>query len=440
MPRRPLRSVPTLISAAQRGITPGARRYAMVMLAIVYMFNFIDRQILAILLPAIRDEFQVGDTILGLLAGTAFALFYVTLGIPIAQLADRFNRRNLIALAVAVWSGMTALSGFAANIWQLTLARVGVGIGEAGCSPPAHSMIADLYPPERRSSAMGFYTLGISAGIMLAYLAGGWVADNIGWREAFFVVGIPGLLLAVLVRFTVQEPQRGASEQRADSGQRPSLLVVMRFLLARRSFLYMAVGAGISSFVGYAVVNFLPSFIVRSFGMNVALLGLWLGLIYGISGGFGFFMGGYLADHIGRSGHRRALTFIALAMLVSVVFSLGVFLAPSAFWCLIVFIVPAATSNFYLAPVLSQTQSLVSLRMRAVASSLVLLIINVIGLAMGPPLTGLLSDLLEPGLGAESMRYSLLIVTCVLLPVAAWCYFEAGKSIESDLQRADEHD
>jgi len=440
VPRRPRRSVPTLISAAQRGITPGARRYAMVMLAIVYMFNFIDRQILAILLPAIRDEFQVGDTILGLLAGTAFALFYVTLGIPIAQLADRFNRRNLIALAVAVWSGMTALSGFAANIWQLTLARVGVGIGEAGCSPPAHSMIADLYPPERRSSAMGFYTLGISAGIMLAYLAGGWVADNIGWREAFFVVGIPGLLLAVLVRFTVQEPQRGASEQRADSGQRPSLLVVMRFLLARRSFLYMAVGAGISSFVGYAVVNFLPSFIVRSFGMNVALLGLWLGLIYGISGGFGFFMGGYLADHIGRSGHRRALTFIALAMLVSVVFSLGVFLAPSAFWCLIVFIVPAATSNFYLAPVLSQTQSLVSLRMRAVASSLVLLIINVIGLAMGPPLTGLLSDLLEPGFGAESMRYSLLIVTCVLLPVAAWCYFEAGKSIESDLQRADEHD
>ncbi|MDH3532664.1 MAG: MFS transporter [Gammaproteobacteria bacterium] len=432
--------MPALIDSEQPRISLAARRYAMVMLAIVYMFNFIDRQILAILLPAIRDEFQVGDTVLGLLAGTAFALFYVTLGIPIAQLADRFNRRNLIALAVAVWSGMTALSGLAANIWQLALARVGVGIGEAGCSPPAHSMIADLYPPEQRSSAMGFYTLGISAGIMLAYLAGGWVADNIGWREAFFVVGIPGLLLALLVRFTVQEPQRGASEQRADSGQQPSLIVVMRFLRGRRSFLYMAVGAGLSSFVGYAMVNFLPSYIVRSFGTNIAALGLWLGLIYGISGGFGFFMGGYLADHIGRSGHRRALTFIALAMLVTVAFSVGVLLAPSAFWCLIVFIVPAATANFYLAPVLSQTQSLVSLRMRAVASALVLLIINVIGLAMGPPLTGLLSDLLEPGFGAESMRYSLLIVNCVLLPVAAWCYFQAGRSIESDLQRADEHD
>jgi len=428
------------ISLSDSSVTPRVRRYTMVVLAVVYMFNFIDRQILAILLPAIRDEFQVGDTILGLLAGTAFALFYVTLGIPIAQLADRFSRRNLIAVAVAIWSGMTAVSGLAANIWQLTLARVGVGIGEAGCSPPAHSMIADLYPPEQRSSAMGFYTLGISAGIMLAYLAGGWVADNIGWREAFFVVGLPGLVLALVVRLTVPEPRRGASERRADSGQRPGLLVVMSFLLARRSFLYMAVAAGLSAFVGYSIVNFMPSFMVRSFDIDVASLGLWLGLIYGISGGFGFFMGGYLADHIGRSGHRRALSFIALAMLVTVLFNFGVFLAPSAFWCLIVFVIPAATSNFYLAPVLSQTQSLVSLRMRSVASALLLLIINVIGLAMGPPLTGFLSDILEPGFGNESMRYSLLIVTSVLLPVAAWCYFMAGKSIQVDLRRAHEHD
>lgn len=181
------------------GISRGARRYALAVLAVVYMFNFVDRQILAILLPSIREEFQVGDTVLGLLAGTAFALFYVILGIPIARLADRWNRRNLIAVAVAVWSAMTALSGLAANIWQLTLARIGVGVGEAGCSPPAHSMIADLYPPEQRSSAMGFYTLGISAGVMLAYLAGGWVVQNMGWREAFFIIGLPGLLLALIV-------------------------------------------------------------------------------------------------------------------------------------------------------------------------------------------------------------------------------------------------
>ena len=421
-------------------LTPFARRYAMFILAVVYMFNFVDRQILSILLPAIRDEFQVGDTVLGLLAGPAFALFYVTLGVPIARLADRVNRRNLVAVSVAIWSAMTALSGLAANVWYLALARVGVGIGEAGCSPPAHSMIADYYPPEKRSSAMGFYTLGISAGIMLAYLAGGWVVQNIGWREAFFIVGMPGLLLALVVRFTVAEPVRGASESRQDAGHRPTMLSVIRFLLARRSFLFMAVAAGLSSFVGYAVINFMPSFFMRSFTMELASLGLWLGLIYGFAGGFGFFMGGYIADHIGRGGHRKALSFVAVAVLVTLVFYVAVFLTLSPVWCLLLYIVPAITANVYLAPVLSQTQSLVSLRMRSVASSLMLLIINILGLAMGPLVTGIISDALEPGYGTESMRYSLLLVSAVVLPIAAWCFFEAGKSIDSDLQRADEHD
>ena len=422
------------------GISRGARRYALAVLAVVYMFNFVDRQILAILLPSIKEEFQVGDTVLGLLAGTAFALFYVGLGVPIARLADRWNRRNLIALAVAVWSGMTALSGLATNIWQLTLARIGVGVGEAGCSPPAHSMIADLYPPEQRSSAMGFYTLGISAGIMLAYLAGGWVVQNMGWREAFFIVGLPGLLLALIVRFTLPEPRRGASEERRDSGSRPELITVVRFLKARKSFLYMAIAAGLSSFVGYSIVNFMPSFIDRSFGVGIAVIGFWLGIIYGIAGGAGFYFGGYIADRIGRAGHRKAMVFIAASTVASALFYGGVFLSSSLFACMTLLIIPTVISNFYLAPVLSQTQSLVSLRMRAVASSLVLLIINVIGLAMGSPLTGFISDLLEPALGAESMRYSLLIVSSVMLPLAAWCYFRAGKYIEQDLRRADERD
>ncbi len=422
------------------GISRGARRYALVVLAVVYMFNFVDRQILSILLPAIRDEFQVGDAVLGLLAGTAFALFYVILGIPIARLADRWNRRNLIALAVAVWSGMTALSGLAANIWHLTLARIGVGVGEAGCSPPAHSMIADLYPPEQRSSAMGFYTLGISAGIMLAYLAGGWVVQNMGWREAFFIIGLPGLLLALIVRFTLPEPRRGASEGRRDSGSQPALIVVVRFLLARRSFLYMAIAAGLSAFVGYSIINFMPSFIDRSFGVGIAVIGFWLGIIYGIAGGAGFYFGGYFADRIGRAGHRKAMVFIAASTAASIFFYGGVFLSTSLLVCMSLLVIPTVIANFYLAPVLSLTQSLVSLRMRAVASSLVLLIINVIGLAMGSPITGFISDLLEPTLGVESMRYSLMIVSSVMLPLAAWCYFRAGNYIEQDLQRADEQD
>ncbi len=412
----------------------------MVMLAIVYMFNFIDRQILAILLPAIRAEFEVGDTVLGLLTGTAFALFYVTLGIPIAQLADRWNRRNLVALSLAIWSGMTALSGLAANIWHLALARIGVGIGEAGCSPPAHSMIADYYPPEQRSTAMGFYTLGISGGIMLAYLGGGWVVQNLGWREAFFIVGLPGVLLALIVRFTVAEPERGASEARTHSGKRPSLGSVFRFLLARPAFVNMAFAAGLSAFVGYALINFVPSYIVRSFGMSLAELGLWLGLIVGLAGGAGFFGGGYLSDRLSRAGRRQGFVFLAAIGLVSAVAYVGVFLAPTAYWCLALLVIPQVLSNFYLAPVLAQTQSLVSLPMRSVASAIVLLIINVVGLALGPPVTGLVSDLLATQVGEESMRYALLLVCTILLPWASWHYYRAGRTIDADLARATEHD
>ena len=421
-------------------LTAGARRYAMLILALVYMFNFIDRQILAILLPAIRDEFHVGDTVLGLLTGTAFALFYVTLGIPIAQVADRWNRRNLIAAALAVWSGMTALSGLAVNIWQLTLARVGVGIGEAGCSPPAHSMISDYYPPERRSAAMGFYTLGISTGIMFAYLAGGWVVENHGWRQAFFIVGIPGLILAAIVRFTVVEPQRGASEDRVDSGNRPALAEVFHFLLGRRSFVHMGVAAGLSSFVGYAVVNFFPSYVVRSFGMGLAELGFWLGIIVGIAGGAGYFGGGLIADRLGNRSRRNSFIFLAASMLLSMLFYVTVFLAPSAGWALGMLALPTVLGNFYLPTVLAQAQSLVSLRMRAVASAIVLLLINIIGLATGPLLTGMLSDALEPTFGSESMRYSLLIVCVVILPWAAWHYVLASRSIDADLARSEEHD
>jgi predicted MFS family arabinose efflux permease len=404
------------------------------------MFNFIDRQILAILLPAIRDEFGVSDAWLGFLTGTAFAMFYIVLGIPVARYADRHNRRNLIAVAVAVWSGMTALSGMAANFAQLALARIGVGVGEAGCSPPAHSMIADLYPPEKRSTAMGVYTIGISAGIMMAYLGGGWVAQNIGWREALLVVGLPGLVLAAIVRFTVTEPKRGHSEGREALGEQPSFSKTLRFLSRRPSFVHMTVAAGLSSYVGYSVISFLPSFLVRSYGMPVDEVGIYLGLIIGIVGGSGFFLGGYIADHLGQSNHRRALSFIGVTVLLTAVPYAAMFLSDSWQIALLLFLVPAATANVYLAPVLSQAQGLVSLRMRAMASALALLIINVIGLALGPLLTGVLSDVLEARFAEESMRYSLLIVTSIILPWAGWHYIRAGRTIDADLERAAKHD
>ncbi len=420
-------------------VTPAARRYALGILVVVYTFNFIDRQILAILLPAIKAEFLVDDWVLGFLAGSAFALFYATLGVPIALLADRFNRRNLIALALAVWSGMTALSAAAGSVVTLTLARIGVGVGEAGCSPPAHSMISDLYAPEQRSTAMGIFTLGISVGIMIAYLAGGWVVENIGWREAFLIVGVPGVLLAVVVRFTVVEPPRGMADRRADDRPSPGVAYVARFLLQRRSFLHMAIGAGLAAFGGYSVASFFPSFLVRSHGMSPSIIGVYLGLILGIAGGLGFAGGGWVADRLGRRSRRWSMWGVAIASLVSWVALFPVYLSGTPQAALTWFLVPAVLSNFYLATTLALTQGLVGLRMRGVASALMLFILNIIGLGMGPQVTGILSDLYAGAFGQDSMRYSLLTVGAVVGPWSAFHYYMAGRSIDHDLQRTDDH-
>lgn len=419
-------------------VSHAARRYALGVLVVVYTFNFIDRQILAILLPAIKAEFGVSDGVLGFLAGTAFAIFYATLGLPIALLADRWNRRNLIALSLTIWSGMTALSGAATSIFQLTLARIGVGVGEAGCSPAAHSMIADYYPPEQRSSAMGIFTLGISAGIMIAYLAGGWVVQNIGWREAFYIVGIPGLILAIVLRLTVAEPVRGQSESLDDRGKLPTVLQVARFLGSRKSFAHLSIGAGFASFGGYALLSFFPSFLVRSHGMTLAQVGVYLGLVLGIAGGLGFAGGGFAADRLGRSGQRVALLGVCAAMLFGWLFVFPVFLVESKAVVLVLFVIPAVFSNFYLATTFAQTQGLVRLRMRAIASALMLFILNMIGLGLGPYVTGVISDLFASQFGQDSMRYALLLVIGVAYPVSALHYFLASRTIEADLARVDE--
>ena len=415
-----------------------ARRYALGILVVVYTFNFIDRQILAILLPAIKAEFLVDDWVLGFLAGSAFALFYATLGVPIALLADRWNRRNLIAIAVAIWSAMTALSGAAGNIVHLSLARIGVGIGEAGCSPAAHSLISDYYPPKQRSTAMGIFTLGISLGIMIAYLAGGWVAQNIGWREAFFMVGLPGLLLALVVRFTIQEPPRGMSEGKIDSGHRPGVVTVARHLLNRKSFIHLAIGSGLASFGGYAVISFFPSFMIRTHGMSLAEVGLYLGLILGIAGGLGFAGGGYVADKVATRQRKYSLWLVSVATMFAWLFVFPIYLLDNAYWVLAAFVMPAIFSNFYLATTFAQVQGLVGLRMRAVASALLLFLLNIIGLGLGPMSTGILSDLLRESFGDDSLRYSLLIIGAVIGPWSAWHYFVAGRHIEADLDRVDD--
>ena len=393
---------------------------------------------LAILLPEIKLEFGVDDWVLGFLAGPAFALFYVTLGIPIAVLADRWNRRNLIAVSLTIWSAMTALSGMALNIFQLTLARIGVGVGEAGFAPPAHSMIADLYPPERRGTAMGVFTLGIALGILVAYLGGGWIAQNMGWRKAFFIVGIPGVVLALVFRFTVKEPPRGMSEGRDAGNERFTVLEVARFVARRKSYVHLALAAGLASLNGYAVLSFFPSFLERSHGMNLQQIGIYLGLIIGISTGIGFVGGGIVADRIAAVDRRRSLRAIAGALLLGWVFIFPLYLTSDPILVLGLFFIPSVLSNSYLATTFAQVQGLVGLRMRSVASALMLFVINVLGLGVGPQVAGILSDSLQAAYGDDSLRYSLLIVAAITGPWTAWHFLIASRHIEGDLARAGE--
>lgn len=412
--------------------TARSRHYALAILVVIYTFNFIDRQILSILIEPVKQELGLSDTQIGLLTGFAFALFYATLGIPIARLADRSNRRNLVAASVGIWSAMTALCGLAQNFWHLLAARIGVGIGEAGCSPPAHSMIADLYPAHQRATALGIYSLGIPFGIMFGLFVGGVINDLFGWRAAFFVVGLPGLALALVIRFTVSEPLRGAAEGRVASDNQPSVKETLAYLLAKQSFRHLSFAAALTAFVGYGFVVWAPSFLIRSYGLSTSEVGTQFGLILGVAGGVGIFLGGYLADKFGQRDPKWYLWVTAIALLIILPFNLVVYLSDTLTYALLGMIVPVMLGNFYQATSFSQTQGLVELRMRAVAAGILLFIINIIGLGLGPQLVGILSDLLEPSYQKESLRYALLI--CSLINVwAAWHYYIGGKYLREEL-------
>jgi predicted MFS family arabinose efflux permease len=405
-----------------------ARHYALGILVVVYTFNFIDRQILSILLQPVKDDLGLSDTAMGMLTGFAFAAFYATLGIPIARFADRSNRRNLVAWALGIWSIMTALSGLAQNFWHLLAARIGVGIGEAGCSPPAHSMIADYYPADQRATALGIYSLGIPFGIMFGLFAGGWINEFFGWRAAFFIVGLPGILLALLVRFSLREPPRGMAEGRADSADQPSVGETLHYLWAKKSFRHMSFASALTAFVGYGFITWAPSFLTRSFGMGTGEIGTWFGLILGIPGGIGIALGGYLADRFGAHDPKWFLWTTAVALIICVPLNIVVFISTNSTTALLAMILPVLLGNFYQATTFSQTQGISALRMRAVAAGILLFILNIIGLGLGPQLVGILSDVLNPEYGDESLRYALLICSLVYL-WAAVHYFIAGRHL-----------
>ncbi|MDG1495249.1 MAG: MFS transporter [Porticoccaceae bacterium] len=413
-------------------VSNGYRRYVLVLLTLVYALNFIDRQILVILQESIKVDMDLSDSQLGLLTGFAFAIFYVSVGIPIARWADVGNRRNIVSLAVAVWSGMTALSGFTQNFWQLLMARIGVGVGEAGGSPPSHSMISDYYPVEQRGSALSFYSTGVYLGILFGFLIGGWINSEFGWRVAFFVVGVPGFLVALLVRLTIREPVRGGLEGRAL--EVPATFgETLRTLRGFGSFKLFAIGAGLNAFSSYGIGNFTPSFLIRSHGFSSLEVGTSLALITGIGGALGTYMGGVLADRFGANDKRWYLWIAAIPGALSVPLMFTAVFIGDPQWALGFLFFATMLGAFYLGPTIAISHTMVSPSMRAMASAILFFILNLIGLGLGPLVVGMLSDLLAPTYGSESLRYALGMVSFVNL-ISATFFVLAARKLLADLK------
>ena len=417
---------------------PSVRNYALGILTLVYTFNFIDRQLLSILQEAIKAELTLSDAQLGLLTGFAFAMFYVTAGIPIARLADRSNRKNIVAVSVGLWSFMTAISGFVQNYIQLLLARIGVGVGEAGGSPPSHSIVSDIFPKEQRASALAFYSTGVNLGIMFGFLFGGWLNEFFGWRVAFLVVGVPGIVVAGIVYATVPEPVRGLMENKKASDAQVPFMEVVSGLWQRKTFRHMALACGLNAFAGYGTVNWLASFFIRSHEMSTGELGTWLAMSTGLAGAIGIFVGGVLGDKLGAKDKRWYLWVPGLSTILVVPGMLVVLLTSNTYLALVCVFVPGFLQNIYLGNSIATTHNLVGLRWRSTSSALLFLILNIVGLGMGPFSVGFLSDMFAPTFGNESLRYAMLALLPTVMVWSSIHFYLASRTLHADLERAPE--
>jgi MFS family permease len=416
-----------------RDVSATYRNYVLVMLTLVYVFNFIDRQVLVILQESIKKELHLSDTQLGMLSGFTFAVFYVTLGIPIARLADKTNRRNTVAVSLGLWSIMTACSGLARNFVQLLLARTGVGVGEAGGSPPAHAMISDYFPPAKRSTALSFYSAGIYLGVLIGFLMGGYLNQQLGWRTAFFVVGLPGVFFSLLFYSTIKEPQRGATDTIALTGEPPSLREVLKHLYSTKTFVFLAIASALNVFCIYGLINWAPSFLIRLHRMKTSEVGAILGLIYGIGGGVGSFAGGLLTDHFGKQDKSMYLKIPAYAVFLTMPCAAGAIFLHDSFLSLTCLGLCACLQSVYLGPSLAVAHSLVPASMRALTSAVFFLVINLVGLGFGPLVVGFISDQLKPALGVESLRWALSIIIIVAFASMA-LFITTAKKLLMDLQ------
>jgi MFS family permease len=402
-------------SIPESGDRTSAYRYFVVaFLAIVYTFNFMDRQIMSILQEPIRREMALSDTQLGLLTGLAFALFYTTCGIPVAWLSDRHRRVSIMAAACAIWSVFTVGCGFAQSFAQLAFSRVFVGMGEAGGSPPSYSLISDYFPKSERGVGLAIYSLGVPAGSALGAAIGGWVAAHYGWRAAFVAVGLPGIVLALAMLVVIREPKRGGLDDRPSiSSERPALFKSVRAFFTDRTMALTALSSGLSAFVGYAMLSWNPSLLERVKGMSLAEVAVWYSLILGITGVVGTFAAGWLVDRLTKRDSRWYAWVPALAFAIGLPSLAGIILAPTWPIALGFIAVPALLNNMYLAPALAVVQNGTPPERRTMAGATLLFVLNLIGLGGGPVYVGWVSDLAK----ARFADQSLLVGYTALAPV-----------------------
>ncbi len=435
-------------SAEIQPLEPSYRRYALTVLLILYTLNFLDRQIVTILTVPIKADLQLADWQIGAITGIAFAIFYTVLGIPIARYAERGNRPVIISVAAAVWSLFTVACGFANNFTQMALARIGVGVGEAGCTPPAHSLITDYTPKEKRASALAYYHLGTPIGSLIGTIAGGLIADAYGWRAAFFIAGAPGILFALVSFFTLVEPRlKQAVRAAAAAAARPSLSDALVELRTKPTFWLLAGAASVVAFNGYGAAAFSALFFVQnygpelteiaaSFGMQpLGFYGLTAGVLSGVAGILGSWTGGAICDYLGKTDMRWHMTIPAIGALLSVPAYLVALLAPTYWSALLLFMLPTFLGSLWYGPVYGNVQGLVHPRTRATAAAVLLFVINIVGLGLGPLSVGVLSDVLgaQPGwTPGDGIRWSLIVFGCFGV-IAAALFWMARKTIRKDL-------
>lgn len=430
-----------MTSAASRaGVSRGT---LLTILMLILTFNQVDRIALGLVLENIKSDLQLTDTELGVLTGIAFAFFYAAMGIPIARWADRGNRVSIITITTAVWSVAVALCAAATNFPQLMAIRVAVAVGEAGCVPPAHSLIADYFSRAERPKAIARYMLGVPLSLAIGYFAAGWLNELYGWRVTFIALGMPGVLLAIVARRCLEEPRlnapmsghlHGNAREQGVSVDPPSFSTVFRALAANATFRHLLLCFSLWHLFGYGLQQWMPAFFIRSHGFETGELGTWFALIYGIGSSVGLYVGGEIAVRFAANDERRQLVACAISFLLFPAVMAYAFMTSSPYLAFAALSV-ASLGAMAQGPMFATIQSLVPPDMRAMAIALVYLFANLIGMGLGPLAAGALSDALTPWFATESLRYSLLIL-CPGYFWAAWHLWRASRSVASDLRRA----